>query len=153
MPLQENCDSSSENDEISFDSRRLEEEERRYENSSVTSSLDQLARSSKRKSSDANRDVSFRAGTNDRRSRQDRRSIGYTYLYIQMELCRQENLGNWLKNRQPSELKVYQMYRAILSAVNYLHSQVSKKKFTFLLKYFYTKYLPLIFCRGWSIAI
>jgi serine/threonine protein kinase len=56
----------------------------------------------------------------------------YTYLYIQMELCRPENLANWLKTRQPVELNVHQMYREILSAVEYLHSQVS---YTFLLSY------------------
>ena len=51
-------------------------------------------------------------------------SSSYIYLYIQMELCREENLAHWLKTRQPVELNVYQMYREILSAVKYLHSQV-----------------------------
>ncbi|XP_046457438.1 uncharacterized protein LOC124204427 isoform X3 [Daphnia pulex] len=49
-------------------------------------------------------------------------SRSYIYLYIQMELCREENLAKWLKTRKPVELNVHQMYREILSAVKYLHS-------------------------------
>ncbi len=48
----------------------------------------------------------------------------YKYLYIQMELCREENLAKWLKTRQSVELNVPQMFREILSAVEYLHSKV-----------------------------
>jgi serine/threonine protein kinase len=51
-------------------------------------------------------------------------SRSYIYLYIQMELCREENLAKWLKTRKPVELNVHQMYREILSAVKYLHSLV-----------------------------
>jgi hypothetical protein len=54
-----------------------------------------------------------------------KRSKNYIYLYIQMELCRKENLTDWLKTRQPEYLGVNEMFREILLAVEYLHEQVS----------------------------
>ncbi len=47
----------------------------------------------------------------------------HTYLYIQMELCREESLAKWLETRDP-ELNIYKVYREILKAVKYLHEQV-----------------------------
>lgn len=126
MPLQENSDYSGESDEISFDSKRLEEAKQLYENDSVTSRLDDLALSSEAKnSSDTSNDVSYHAGaTSQDKEVSVQPSENNTYLFIQMELCQKENLGDWLKSRQPVELKVYQIFREILSAVEYLHSQV-----------------------------
>ncbi|XP_045027972.1 uncharacterized protein LOC116935226 isoform X3 [Daphnia magna] len=122
---EENSDYSGESDEISFDSKRLEEAKQLYENDSVTSRLDDLALSSEAKnSSDTSNDVSYRAGaTSQDKEVSVQPSENYTYLFIQMELCQKENLGDWLKSRQPVELKVYQIFREILSAVKYLHSK------------------------------
>uniref|UniRef100_A0A0P6F0G7 Protein kinase domain-containing protein n=1 Tax=Daphnia magna TaxID=35525 RepID=A0A0P6F0G7_9CRUS len=131
----ENGDYSSESDNTSFDSKRLEKAKQLYENVSVTSRSDHLALSSQRQSSsDTDSNVSFRAGTNDQTSHHDvsssqstessiQPSKNYTYLYIQMELCQQQNLASWLETRDPSHLKVDQIYREILLAVNYLHSK------------------------------
>uniref|UniRef100_A0A0P5NJT2 Uncharacterized protein n=2 Tax=Daphnia magna TaxID=35525 RepID=A0A0P5NJT2_9CRUS len=122
---EENSDYSGESDEISFDSKRLEEAKQLYENASVTSRLDDLALSSEAKnSSDTSNDVSYHAGaTSQDKEVSVQPSENYTYLFIQMELCQKENLGDWLKSRQPVELKVYQIFREILSAVKYLHSK------------------------------
>ncbi|XP_057368409.1 uncharacterized protein LOC130689477 [Daphnia carinata] len=132
----ENGDCSSESDYNSFDPKRLEEAQERYEN--VTRRSNDLTSSSQRQgSSDTDSDVSHRTGMNDQIPQQERPPISsyqstesslqpsenYTYLYIQMELCQQENLANWLKTRQPSNLEVDQIFREILSAVNYLHSK------------------------------
>ncbi|KAI9558813.1 hypothetical protein GHT06_015602 [Daphnia sinensis] len=133
----ENGDYSSESDNTSFDTNRLDEAQQLYENASVTSQSHLALFSQRQSSNDSDGDVSFRAGTNNQISHQERPSIpssqsaqpsiqpseNYTYLYIQMELCRQENLSDWLKNRQPNDLKVDKIYREILSAVNYLHSK------------------------------
>uniref|UniRef100_A0A0P5CHI4 Uncharacterized protein n=1 Tax=Daphnia magna TaxID=35525 RepID=A0A0P5CHI4_9CRUS len=131
----ENGDYSSESDNTSFDSKRLEKAKQLYENVSVTSRSDHLALSSQRQSSsDTDSNVSFRAGTNDQTLHHDvsssqstessiQPSKNYTYLYIQMELCQQQNLASWLETRDPSHLKVDQIYREILLAVNYLHSK------------------------------
>jgi serine/threonine protein kinase len=56
-----------------------------------------------------------------------KQSQDYIYLYIQMELCRKETLDIWLKKRRLQnidEFNVYEKYREILKAVEYLHSQV-----------------------------
>ncbi|XP_059351524.1 uncharacterized protein LOC130690298 isoform X2 [Daphnia carinata] len=122
---EENSGYSSESDEIIFDSKRLEEANQLYGNDSVESQSDDLALSSETKNTtDTNQDVSCHAGAT---SQDTELSVhpaqNYTYLFIQMELCQKENLGDWLDFRQPAELKVYQMFREILSAVKYLHSQ------------------------------
>ncbi|EFX64750.1 hypothetical protein DAPPUDRAFT_65929 [Daphnia pulex] len=52
-----------------------------------------------------------------------KKSRNFIYLYIQMELCREENLAQWLKTREPVQLNENQIIREILSAVKYLHRQ------------------------------
>jgi hypothetical protein len=137
---------SVDSDEVSsFDSRRIIEAEERYGNASVTSSRsDKLSLSTlKINESTASRSSSteiFPNASSDQSSCQrsslfhsepsaeqlleNKTNDSYKYLYIQMELCREENLAKWLKTHQPVELKVHQMFREILSAVNYLHSLV-----------------------------
>jgi len=142
----EDNDFSSDSEAYSFDSRRIKEAEERYGNVSVTSSEQLSLPSLKRNRSNSSTSSSigiFSSASSDHSSSQrsslmlplmsmaaelltnvTNDSSSYIYLYIQMELCREENLAHWLKTRQPVELNVYQMYREILSAVKYLHSQV-----------------------------
>lgn len=47
------------------------------------------------------------------------------YFYIQMELCREQSLSDWIRNgKQNPDLDVQQIFRQILSAVEYLHNKV-----------------------------
>ena len=142
----EDNDFSSDSEAYSFDSRRIKEAEERYGNASVTSSRSEQLSLPSLKSNRSNSSTSssfgiFSSASSDHSSSSlmlplmpmaaelltnvTNESSSYIYLYIQMELCREENLAHWLKTRQPVELNVYQMYREILSAVKYLHSQVS----------------------------
>ncbi|KAI9558814.1 hypothetical protein GHT06_015603 [Daphnia sinensis] len=120
---EENDDYSSESDEISFDSNRLEKAIQFYENASDTSRSDDLASFETENDNDTSNDVSCAGITSQDTEFSLQPSENYTYLFIQMELCQKENLADWLKSRQPAELKVYQIFREILSAVKYLHSQ------------------------------
>lgn len=48
----------------------------------------------------------------------------YTFLYIQMQLCRQESLQDWLRTtseRNPYD--VTSIFKQILEAVDYVHLQ------------------------------
>lgn len=45
------------------------------------------------------------------------------YLYIQMELCRQDTLAQWLEKRTPSQ-DVHHIFREILLAVQHIHYKV-----------------------------
>lgn len=55
-----------------------------------------------------------------------------SYLFIQMELCRDDNLANWIEKRDPA-MNVVHLFKQILTAVAYLHEKVRAiKRFMFL---------------------
>lgn len=134
--------------EISIDyEKRMKMEDERWGNVSDSSLSYQLALSAKSDGSATQSDDEVqrewlqhkRLTSQEASELKCRSNKTYLYLYIKMELCRKENLADWLKTpiSQRVQLDVNNMFQSILQAVHYLHNQVLIKSLFF-------------FCNGFS---